>query len=117
MNSVAAPDARVQRLTAEPVAAFGATEPHAPEFFRLPKSGRRDPHFGLSRSAYYELEEAGAIQMRRLRKEGALRGITLVPYGAVSNYLWARATGARDSSVPTADAAGRPAVREAGVRK
>ena len=50
-----------------------------PETFRLPKPGQRDPYFNLSRSAYYELEAAGAIRSIRLRKRGNMRGITLIP--------------------------------------
>lgn len=105
------------RFTTEPVAAVAATESITPEFYRLPKSGTRDPYFGLTRSTYYELEGVGAFKMIRLRKEGTIRGITLVPYGAVSKYLWAQATGANDSSVPSTDAAGRYEVREARCRR
>jgi hypothetical protein len=58
-----------------------------PETFRLPKPGERDPFFGLSRSFYYELEAAGKIRLIRLRKRGNTRGITLIPYDEVRNYL------------------------------
>jgi hypothetical protein len=58
-----------------------------PETFRLPKPGERDPHFGLSRTFYYELEAAGAIQLIRLRKRGNMRGITLIPFDQVLSYL------------------------------
>jgi hypothetical protein len=58
-----------------------------PETFRLPKSGQRDPHFGLSRSFYYELEAAGKIRFIRPKKRGNQRGITLIPYDDVWNYL------------------------------
>jgi hypothetical protein len=54
-----------------------------PEAFRLPSKGG-DPHFGLSRSYYYEKEKLGWWKLIRLRERGKLRGITLVPYDAVS---------------------------------
>jgi hypothetical protein len=58
-----------------------------PETFRLPKHGERDPHFGLSRTAFYELEAAGAIRLIRLRKRGNLRGTTLIPFDQVAAYV------------------------------
>jgi hypothetical protein len=58
-----------------------------PEFFRLPKLGQRDPHFGLPRSKFYELEKEGKIRLVRLRKRGTARGITLIPFDQVSGYL------------------------------
>jgi len=48
-----------------------------PETFQLPKPGERDPHFGLSRTFYYELEKAGEIQFIRLKKRGCARGVFL----------------------------------------
>ena len=58
-----------------------------PEMFRLPKPGERDPHFGLPRTTYYELEKTNTIRLIRLRKRGNLRGTTLVPFDEVSPYL------------------------------
>jgi len=58
-----------------------------PEFFRLPKSGERDPYFGLPRTTYYELEKAGTIGLVRLRKRGNIRGTTLIPFDQVLTYL------------------------------
>lgn len=58
-----------------------------PEFFRLPKNGERDPFFGLPRSTYYELEKEGAISLKRLKKRGALRGTTLLPYDETLAYI------------------------------
>ena len=68
---------------------IGLREPTAlkPEMFRLPRSGQRDPYFGLPRTTYYELEKANAIRLIRLRKRGNLRGTTLVPFDDVSAYL------------------------------
>ncbi len=58
-----------------------------PEMFRLPRPGTRDPHFGLPRTAYYELEKAGLIRLVRLRKRGNIRGTTLIPFDQVLAYL------------------------------
>ena len=52
-----------------------------PELFPLPQRGQ-DPHFGLGRSTYYDLERRGILRLVRLRKPGNLRGKVLVPYGA-----------------------------------
>jgi hypothetical protein len=66
----------------------GAAGPsrNPPEFFRLPKSGG-DPYFGLGRSYYYEGEKDGHWRLIRLRKRGKLRGVTLVPYDAVADFI------------------------------
>jgi hypothetical protein len=58
-----------------------------PETFRLPQPPEHDPFFGLSRSAYYELEEQGKIRLLRIRKRGKKRGTTLVPYDAVRAFV------------------------------
>jgi hypothetical protein len=66
----------------------GADRPSQPrpEFFRLPKSGG-DPYFGLGRSYYYEGEKDGHWRLIRLRKRGKVRGVTLVPYDAVADFI------------------------------
>ena len=53
----------------------------APEFFPIPPRGP-DPHFGISRSSWYDLESRGLLRLVRLRKPGNIRGRVLVPYGA-----------------------------------
>ena len=58
-----------------------------PETFRLPRSGQRDPYFGLSRTTYYELEKAGTIRLIRLRKRGYTRGTTLIPFDKVLAHV------------------------------
>ena len=68
----------------------GASQLVAPVTFRLPKPGHRDPYFGLPRTAYYELEKAGTIQLIRLRKRGYQRGTTLIPFDQVMKYLRSR---------------------------
>jgi hypothetical protein len=66
----------------------GAARPSQspPEFFRLPKAGG-DPYFGLGRSYYYQGEQLGYWRLVRLRKRGKLRGVTLVPYDAVADFI------------------------------
>jgi hypothetical protein len=58
-----------------------------PEFFRLPKGRERDPFFGFSRSFYYEGEQRGYWRLIRIRERGKLRGITLIPYDVVAQFL------------------------------
>ena len=60
-----------------------------PEFFRLPSVGG-DPHFGFTRSFYYEGESRGYWKLARIRERGKLRGVTLVPYDAVSAFIRAQ---------------------------
>jgi hypothetical protein len=57
-----------------------------PEFFRLPITGQ-DKFFSLTRSWYYAAEQRGWIKLKRLRERGKLRGVTLVPYQAVKEFL------------------------------
>jgi hypothetical protein len=57
-----------------------------PEFFRLPLHGH-DVYFGLTRSFYYSAEKRGYFKLKRLREKGKLRGVTLVPYHAVKEFL------------------------------
>lgn len=57
------------------------------EFFRLPAPGKRDPHFGLSRGWYYKAAGSGEIKMVALRQRGALRGVRLVAYDSVCDYI------------------------------
>jgi hypothetical protein len=58
-----------------------------PEFFRLPKPGSADEYFGLSRSFYYSAEKRGWLRLIRLRDEGKERGVTLIPYQAVAEFV------------------------------
>jgi hypothetical protein len=67
--------------------------PSRPEFFRLPSHGG-DPYFGLTRSFYYEGEKRGYWRLVRLRERGKLRGVTLVPFDAVSSFVRSEAGGA-----------------------
>ena len=60
--------------------------PHV-EFFRLPQPGKRDPHFGLSRSWYYKAAASGEIKMVSVRQRNALRGVRLIVYDSVTAYI------------------------------
>jgi hypothetical protein len=63
------------------------------EFFRLPAPGKRDPHFGLSRGWYYKSAELGEIKMVSIRQRGAVRGVRLVVYDSVRDYISRAMTG------------------------
>jgi hypothetical protein len=49
-----------------------------------------DPHFGFSRSFYYEGEKRGYWKLIRIRDEGKERGITLIPYRDVLRFVQAQ---------------------------
>ncbi len=70
----------------EDVTATSKAEVPRPEFFRLPSHGG-DPHFGLTRSFYYQGEKRGYWRLVRLRGRGKLRGVTLIPFDAVSQFV------------------------------
>jgi hypothetical protein len=57
-----------------------------PEFFRLPATGG-DRFFGLTRSFYYEGENRGYWRLVRLRERGKQRGVTLIPFDAVADFV------------------------------
>lgn len=62
-------------------------EQYRVEFFRLPQPGKRDPHFGLSRAWYSKAATLGEIRMVAVRQRGALRGVRLVVYDSVADYI------------------------------
>lgn len=62
------------------------TQSHAPALFPLPQRGV-DPHFGLGRSTYYDLERRGLIRLVRVRKPGNIRGKVLLNYEATKAAL------------------------------
>ncbi|MDB6126521.1 MAG: hypothetical protein JWM35_417 [Verrucomicrobia bacterium] len=57
------------------------------EYYRLPKSGGRDPHFGFSRSWYYKAAASGEIQLVSIRQRNALRGVRLIVYDSVVDFI------------------------------
>jgi hypothetical protein len=59
-----------------------------PETFRLPKpKSGGDPFFHFSRSFYYEGEQRGYWRLIRIRQRGKQRGVTLVPFDAVAQFV------------------------------
>jgi hypothetical protein len=66
-----------------------------PEFFRLPKPGSGDLHFGFSRSFYYCGEQRGYWKLVRIRDNGKERGVTLVPYSAIAAFVRSQIEAAR----------------------
>jgi hypothetical protein len=61
--------------------------PERPETFRIPKPGRGDPFFGLSRSFYYRGEELGYWRLIRIVEPGRKRGIVLIPFSAIAEFV------------------------------
>jgi hypothetical protein len=88
MKSAELIEAVEQPVTSVAPRSEGATRPSQshPEFFRLPKSGG-DPYFGLGRSYYYQGEQLGYWRLVRIRQRGKVRGVTLVPYDAVADFI------------------------------
>ena len=65
-----------------------------PEFIRLPLPGKRCPHTGLSRTTLCELTIdspangfRAPVKSHVLRKRGAVRGIRLISYDSLMDYL------------------------------
>ena len=67
--------------------------PQRVEFFRLPAPGKRDPYFGLSRGWYYKAADLGEIKMVAIRQRGAVRGVRLIVYDSVCDYINRAAAG------------------------
>lgn len=59
-----------------------------PEFIRLPRPGERCKISGLSRTTLCELIAAGHIRVKKLKKRGSLRGITLIVTDSLLDYLY-----------------------------
>ena len=64
-----------------------AEQSERPDFYRLPKARESDRFFGFKRTFYYEGEKRGYWKLARIRDRGKLRGVTLVPYDAVSAHV------------------------------
>lgn len=78
--------------TQTPDASVGT--PPKPEWIRLPAPGHRCPYTGLSRSTLNELTIPGPANGNKppvksvvLRKRGAVRGIRLINYDSLMQYL------------------------------
>lgn len=55
-----------------------------PEWLRVPEATRV---FGLCRSSLYELIASGAIKSTAFKKRGALRGIRLISYDSLAQFI------------------------------
>lgn len=55
-----------------------------PEWLRIPDATRV---FGLSRSGLYELISAGLVKSFTLRKRGARKGVRLISYDSLAEFL------------------------------
>ena len=78
----------------EPKDEFGEPPSVKPEFSRLPPSGTRCPHTGLSRSKLNQLvlpcKENGfkpPVESKVLRNKGTIRGTRLIVFNSLINYL------------------------------
>jgi len=58
-----------------------------PEWVRLPKPGHLCPYSGLSRTTLFQLAKEGKVKSISLRKRGAARGIRLIGYDSLMEYL------------------------------
>ncbi len=74
------------------------TAPIEPEFIRLPKPGETCPHTGLTRSFLNALILPTELNNRKppvrsvsLRKKGSVRGVRLIVYASLMQFLCARA--------------------------
>lgn len=83
-NSKQRRDSNAQKLQSSP---FDAAPLFPPEFVRLPRPKTRCVITGLSRSTLNELIAAGKVRAVRIRKQGALRGITLVNRESLLEFL------------------------------
>lgn len=77
--------------------------PQRVEFFRLPAPGKRDPFFGLSRGWYYKAAAVGEIRMVAIRNRGAVRGVRLVAYDSVLDYIRRSMAESTPGAAPRAD--------------
>jgi hypothetical protein len=78
-----------------------------PSFYPLPQRGH-DPHFGLGRSSYYDLERRGLLRLVRIRKPGNIRGKVLVPYSETAALLRKLGAGAEATRCETASEGAAP---------
>src|SRR5687767_5191300 len=81
---------------------------HRVEFFCLLAQGKRDPFFGLSRGWYYKAANAGEIKMVAVRQRGAMRGVRLVVYDSVADYIRRAAWSATAPRSPASTASQLP---------
>ncbi len=101
--------------TGNPIPTQNPATAHRVEFFRLPPPGKRDPFFGLSRGWYYKAAALGEIKMVAIRQRGALRGVRLVAYDSVCDYIRRAAQTEAPSVVTQAQASARTTLGSSGT--
>ncbi len=79
----------MNHITSQHGAAIHAVNHHfinstKPEWLRIPEAVRL---FSVSRSALYELIAAGEIKSTALKKRGAVRGIRLISFDSLSEFI------------------------------
>jgi hypothetical protein len=58
-----------------------------PEWIRLPKEGSTCPFSGLSRSYLADLVRRGEVPSKALRRPGTVRGVRLICYAGLMDYI------------------------------
>jgi hypothetical protein len=73
---------------------FGMQTIEKPVTIRMPRSGQKCPYTGLSRSSLYKLttpsqENGNCLPVKSfcLRNRGSLRGVRLISFESLCNYL------------------------------
>jgi hypothetical protein len=84
---------------------FSGKIPIKPEFIRLPKSGTRCPHTGLSRSKMNQLvlpckenDFKPPVESKSDRKRGTIRGTRYIVFDSLIGYLNGLDDGGRDEN-------------------
>ena len=85
---------RMETFIHAPIQQGEASTSVKPEFIRLPKSGNRCPHTGLSRSKMNQLvlsckenDFKPPVESKVLRKRGTIRGTRLIVFDSLMEYL------------------------------
>ena len=84
----------MERFIHAPIQQVEASTTVKPEFVRLPKSGTRCPHTGLSRSKLNQLvlpckenDFKPPVESKVLRFRGTIRGTRLIVFDSLMEYL------------------------------
>ena len=88
-----------------PIEATSAPDKLRPEFIRLPKSGTRCPHTGLSRSKMNQLvlpckenDYKPPVESKCDRKRGTIRGTRFIVFDSLIGYLNGLDSGGRNEN-------------------
>ena len=88
-----------------PIQQVEASTSVKPEFVRLPKSGSRCPHTGLSRSKMNQLvlpckenDFKPPVESKSVRSRGTIRGTRLIVFDSLMEYLNGLDDGGRDEN-------------------